>query len=239
MVLALDASYSYTSNPDECKVKTSPGSTFKIPHALIALSTGVITDPLATVKWDGSDLPNASWERDHSMDSAIKSSMLWFFRRTAGLIGKDSMLAKLQKLNYAEDTFAEDVISFWLNGDLLVAPQEQLEFMRRFAGNELPVEKTYIDAVNAAFLMPSGKVTLASGVHDFALAWPSLGAVYAKTGNAIVKGEYVSWLIGYFATTDQIFVFVSRSRSDTAIPPTAGSDPAVCVLNEIAADSAL
>src|SRR6266849_2719690 len=37
---------------DECDRRTLPASTFKIPHALIALDTGVITDK-TLMKWDG------------------------------------------------------------------------------------------------------------------------------------------------------------------------------------------
>ena len=89
MVREVHSTFSYVSNAGECSVKSAPASTFKIPHALIALETGVVADPLALVQWDGSEQPNESWRRDNSMDSAIKASALWFFRRTAGLIGSE------------------------------------------------------------------------------------------------------------------------------------------------------
>jgi beta-lactamase class D len=88
----------FVSDAAECAVKTAPASTFKVPHALIALETGVVTDPMALVAWDGTKYPNAAWERPHSLDSAMKYSVLWFYQRTAGLIGRDRMLAWLKRL---------------------------------------------------------------------------------------------------------------------------------------------
>jgi beta-lactamase class D len=105
MLQSLDGSAPYVSDPVECAVKSAPASTFKIPHALIALETGVVANAHETVKWDGTRRPFKAWEQDHSLDSAIKSSVVWFFQRTAVLIGRDRMHDYLRALAYAEDTF--------------------------------------------------------------------------------------------------------------------------------------
>src|SRR5688572_24631367 len=81
MLQALDGSAPFVSDRTECAVPAAPASTFKIPHALIALETGVVTNSHAVVKWDGSEQQFASWKRDHSLDSAIKWSALWYFQR--------------------------------------------------------------------------------------------------------------------------------------------------------------
>ena len=70
------------SDPAECARATAPASTFKIPHALIALQTGMIT-PATVVEWDGTKYWSAPWQRSHTVDSAIKWSVLPFFQRTA------------------------------------------------------------------------------------------------------------------------------------------------------------
>src|SRR5262249_60530692 len=75
---------------EECGHRTAPASTFKIPHALIALQTGVIT-PSTVFTWDGTKYDFASWQRDHTLDSAIKLSVFPFFQHTAALIGRDRM----------------------------------------------------------------------------------------------------------------------------------------------------
>ncbi|MEO6402816.1 MAG: penicillin-binding transpeptidase domain-containing protein [Vicinamibacteria bacterium] len=212
-------------------MKTSPASTFKIPHFLIALETGVVADPLALVKWPGSKQSFPSWERDHSMDSAVKSSVVWFFKRTAGLIGRERMTASLKKLGYADDTFDRDVTAFWLNGDLVVSPEEQMRFLTRLFRYELPVSRGHVDAVRAALTMPPGKITNAAGVHDFPLTWPAPLLLQVKTGNAAVSEERVSWLVGFIKTGDREVVFVGRVRSSGTLENMAGANLALRTLN--------
>ena len=232
MLQALDGSAPRVSDPKECAVRTAPASTFKIPHALIALETGVITDPLTPVPWEGTKQPFPLWEREHSLDSAVKDSVLWFFRRTAGLIGRERMQQSLGKLAYSADSFEGDITAFWVNGDLTVSPEEQLAFLRRLVRYELPAERKNVDAVKAAFLMPPGKITNASGTHDFALRWPKPLVVRAKTGNTGVRGERVSWLIGHIESEGKQYVFVSRVRAQGTLPGTAGAELALKKLNE-------
>jgi beta-lactamase class D len=44
-----------------------PASTFKIPNSLIALETGVVTDPDKDVfPWDGVKRPIEAWNKDHT-----------------------------------------------------------------------------------------------------------------------------------------------------------------------------
>jgi beta-lactamase class D/imidazolonepropionase-like amidohydrolase len=231
MLQPLDGSPAFVNDRAECAVRTAPASTFKIPHSLIALETGVITDPLLPVPWDGTKQNFPSWEREHSLDSAVKNSVIWFFRRTAGLIGRERMLQSLAKIGYSGDSFEGDITAFWINGDLTVSGEEQLRFLQKLVQYELPVERKDVDAVKAAFLMPPGKLTNASGVHDFALQWPQPLIVRAKTGNTTVREERVSWLIGHIESKGKQYVFVARVRGRGALPGTAGAALALRMLN--------
>ena len=238
LVVALDEALAYESDATECSRATAPASTFKLPHVLIALQTGVVTDPNALVKWDGTQYANASWNQDHSLLSAVQWSALWFFQRTAKLIGRERMLAGLQSLDYAKDGYEGEQTQFWLNGDLQVTPHEELSFLQHLERRELPVPAEYAEILEEAFLMPPGKVRLAAGERDFMLQWPALGEVHAKTGNAVANGEAVSWLVGYFDSADKRYVFVARSRAPGSLPPTAGVELAQRVLNTLQHSSA-
>lgn len=233
MLQPLHETMPYVSDPVECAVKTAPASTFKIPHALISLATGVVSSSQQMVDWDGTKQPFAAWERDHSLNSAVKWSVVWFFRRTAAMIGQARMRESLKEFGYAGDAFEGDLTLFWLNGDLVVSPQEQLAFLRRFARYELPVDRQHIDAVKAALLMPGGSITNASGTHDFALNWAGPLIVRAKTGNTTVGDESVSWLVGHIEANSRQYVFVSRVRDHEQLSGTAGADLARRVLNAV------
>jgi beta-lactamase class D len=232
MLQSLDGSAPYVSDTVECASRTAPASTFKIPHALIALDSGVISDALEPVKWDGRRQPFTAWERDHSLDSAMKSSVLWFFRRTAASIGRDRMRQYLEKFGYTSDTFDGDLTSFWLNGDLVVSAEEQLTFVRRLVRYELPVRRQHVDAVKASLVMPPGTITNASGTHAFRLEWPGTHLVRAKTGFATVGDEHVSWLVGHIELRDRQYVFVSRVRTSDEVSSTAAVELAVRTLNQ-------
>lgn len=235
MLQSLDGSERYVSDRTECARKAAPASTFKIPHALIALNTRVITDPLAPVAWDKTDQPFDAWERDHTLDSSMKSSVLWFYRRTAGLIGEERMREQLAKVRFGSDTFERELTSFWTNGDLVVSPEEQLDFLRRMFRYELPVPRAHVDVVKASLLMPEGSITNAAGTHAFPLAWPG-ATLRAKTGNTRVGEERVSWLVGHVEWQGKEYAFVGRKRAAEGLPTTAGAEVALRALNRISAD---
>ena len=217
---------------DECDRRTLPASTFKIPHALIALDTGVVT-PATVMKWDGRPKDFKVWERDHTLDSAIKWSVVWFFQRAARSIGRERELEHLRAFAYGSQTFSGAVDMFWLNGDLTISPREQVAFLRRMFAYALPIDRRHVDAVKAALTMPAGKVSNAAGVHDFELRWPDPIA-RLKTGNGTVNGERVSWIVGEIESAGRVYVFASRVRSSTSpLETTAAADAALRVLNGI------
>jgi beta-lactamase class D len=183
------------------------------------------------MKWDGTRQPFPSWERDHSLDSAMKSSVVWFFQRTASLIGRDRMHRALAAVGYAEDTFEGNLTTFWMNGDLVVSPHEQIRFLKRLARDDLPVQRRHVDTVKQTLLMPPGTITNAAGIHAFVVEWPDLVALRAKTGNTAVGLERVSWLVGHIETRKQQYVFASRVRSGGELPGTAGAEVARRLLN--------
>ena len=231
VIQALDSSQPFVSDAVECAVKTAPASTFKVAHALIALETGVVTDPMALVPWDGTKYPNPTWEQAHSLDSAMKWSALWFYQRTARLIGRERMLAWLTRLHYASDSYDGEQTMFWLNGDLAVSPVEQLDFLSRLVRYELSAQRRHVDAVKAAFTMPAGAITNATGTHPFDLKWPAPLVVRAKTGNATVAGERVSWVVGHVESGNRGWVFAARVRGGSDVPGQAGADLALRTLN--------
>jgi beta-lactamase class D len=228
-ILAKPGAAPMVSDKAECARPTAPASTFKIPHALVALQTGVIT--LETKIDSPATTTVASWRGAHTVDSAIKWSVLPFFVRTAELIGPARMVATLEAMGYTRDTFDASVPQFWITGDLVVTPLEQLGFLKRFFAGTLPVAPEHVAVVRRAMTMPEGQITNASGAHRFALAWPPGAIVRAKAGNTRVAGERVSWLVGAVEWRQRDYVFVARRRSTGDLASTAGADVALQGLN--------
>lgn len=218
---ALSGPAPWISDAAECARATAPASTFKIPHALIALQAGVIT-ATTSLPWDGTAYDAAPWRRAHTVDSALRWSALPFFQQTARRIGRERMRDGLAALGYAADDFTGDIASFWLNGDLVVTPIEQAAFLQRFSTSRLPIDRGHLDTVRAALVMPDGVVTNASGEHPFVLAWPRPVTVRLKTGNTTVDGERVSWAVGSVASGEREYVVVARVRVRGPLDGTAG-----------------
>jgi beta-lactamase class D len=217
------------SDPTECGHRTAPASTFKIPHALIALDTGVIT-PTTVIAWNGTKYDFVSWRRDHTLATALMSSVYPFFQRTATLIGRERMLKYLQAFDYGSKTYHGDQTTFWTNGDLTIAPLEQVAFLERMFAGDLAVDRRHIDTVKRDLTMPPGKISNAAGVHPFRVGWGS--AVRAKTGNTTVDGERVSWLVGAVEFEGKDYVFAGRIRSKTrTLETTGGAAVALAGLN--------
>jgi beta-lactamase class D len=218
---------------DECRRRTLPASTFKIPHALIALQTKVVT-PDSVIAWDGTTREYTAWNQDQTLESSLRTSAVWVFQRFAAAIGRDREREHLRAFRYGSATFETGVTEFWLNGDLQISPIEQVAFLRRMFSYDLPVDRAHVDTVKADVTMPRGTLQNASGVHEFVLRWPADTIVRLKTGNGAVKGERVSWLVGQLETGGRQYVFASRARSSTRpLDSTAGADLALRVLNAI------
>jgi beta-lactamase class D len=213
------------SDAAECGLATAPASTFKIPHALIALQTGVITTD-TVITWDGIAYEFDSWRRDHTLSSAIKASVRPFFEQTARLIGSRRMHDGLSSLGYAADPFDGDIPSFWVTGDLVVSPIEQFRLLQRLFAGRLPIDERHMLAVKEAMRMPSGQILLGAGPRSFALRWPKDTIVRAKTGNTTVKGERVSWLMGALESQGVQYIFVARARSKGGLENNAGAEVA-------------
>jgi beta-lactamase class D len=234
MLMSVNGDEFIAEGDEECDRRTAPASTFKIPHALIAVQTRVV-DPNVALKWDGTDQPFETWKRDHTLASSLQWSVYWYYQRTAAKIGRERMLDVLKVLRYGEDTFERELTTFWTNGDLEISPREQLDFLQRMFDGELPLTPDHVTTVKQALLMPPGKITNAAGTHDFVLP-PTVTAVRAKTGNTRIGEERISWLVGQVETRRKEYVFVARKRVKGAIGTTGGADVARRALTQLLAD---
>jgi beta-lactamase class D len=198
----------------ECSVPTVPASTFKIPHALVALQTGVVTDPDAMETWDGKKQFVEACGRDQSLRTAIQESCLWFFQRTAAKIGAERMKAELAKLDYGNAKVDGRIDTFWLaGGSLEVTPDEQLDFVvRMFDGKLTSIDRAHVATVES--IMQSDLARWKPRVPtDFAM--PSSSAtLWAKTGTDEVDGLRMTWWMGAIEGPRGRFAFVSRVRDE-------------------------
>jgi beta-lactamase class D len=193
-----------------CDQRTTPASTFKIPHALIALDTGVVKDADALVKWDGRKYWIESWHRDHSLRTAIYESVVWFFQGTARAIGPERMREYLTALDYGNAKVEGAIDAFWLDdGSLVISPEEQLDFMARLHRGELTRGQEHVPLLREMLLRPDLYASRVPEGTVLPKVHPQM-VFSAKTGTGSHDGSAVTWLVGHVACPEREHVFVSR-----------------------------
>ncbi len=215
-----------------CRTRITPASTFKVPHALAALDAGVVS-PAEVFRYDGTGDWPASARRDHTLASAIRHSVLWYFMRLAERLGPEREKAYLQKFAFGNMDSSSALTRFWVGGSLQVTPEEQLAFWRKLYENTLPIGASAASTVKQMLIQPPGVVINAAGEHPFDAPWPAGTVVSTKTGSAADRsGRGTRWLIGHIDKGGRQFVFVSCVIGPREVAANAAIDLAARALRE-------
>jgi beta-lactamase class D len=206
-----------------CAVRTTPASTFKIPHALAALDAGVV-EPDEVFPYVGQPSPFESYRRDQTLASALQNSVLWYFQELAGRLGPEREVEYLKRLQYGNADISSGLKTFWLYQSLRISPEEQEAFLVRLFEARLPIGPEAQKVARASLVQPAGFVVNAMGKHPFGQPWPEGTVVSAKTGSATEANlPDVRWLVGQVRRGPRAWIFVSNVVGDR-LPPLAAVD---------------
>jgi beta-lactamase class D len=178
----LDAGTTVVVGSPNADLRVTPASTFKIPNALIALETGVASGPDFALRWDGVARTMPDWNRDHTLASAIRFSVVWYFREIARRIGAARMQRYVDALAYGNRDLSGGIDRFWLESSLRISPREQAAFAGRLATGALPLRPATMAAVREMLVVERDGGSVLSG----------------KTGSAEQDGWTIGWLVGTF-----------------------------------------
>lgn len=217
---------------EACGTRVTPASTFKIPHALAALDSGVLSGPADSFAYEGYPVMFDTWRRDHTLASAMRYSVVWYFQKVAEKLGPEREKNYLVKLDYGNADSSSGLYWFWLHGSLLISPDEQERFLVRLYEGSLPVSKQAQDVVRKILIQPTGVVVNATGEHPFAAPWPDGTTVSAKTGSSTSPDgrREVRWLVGDVQRADRSWIFVSTVAGGPLLAPSAAIDLAADAL---------
>lgn len=199
VVASVKSDLQETFNAKRAEIQYSPASTYKVLNTLIGLKTGAVSSADFSFKWDGVDRGIAVWNQDHSLASAFKVSCVWCYQVIANQVGVSSYSAELEAVSYGNQSVSDPVDLHWLNGDLKVSANEQIEFLQQLVNGTLPYEQRHIDSLK--------EIMLVERRSNYTL--------YAKTGWAGPELA-VGWYVGYIETKDDTFVFAMNMRMSNA-----------------------
>ena len=186
-------------NPDGCREKLLPASTFKIMNALIALETGAIPGENYIIPWDGTQYPIPAWNQDHTLKTAFRDSVVWYYQEVARRIGRERMQHYIDAVRYGNQDIAGNLDSFWLDGSLLISADEQVEFLRRLYQGDLPFSKRSMDIVRDILILESDPAYQLRG----------------KTGSGHIGNLSVGWFVGYEEIHENVYFFAVNITSSS------------------------
>ncbi len=191
-------------NEQRCRERFSPKSTFKIPNSLIGLETGVIRDADFVIPWNRRKYPPQDnwdqypfkhWGQDHTLRSAIKYSVVWYYRELALRVGRQRMKKLVMALDYGNEDISGEIDYFWLGNSLKISADEQVEFLKKFYAGRLPVSKRSVEIVKDILVLEKTPTYTLS----------------AKTGGgSIAEGTLIGWFVGYVETKGNVYFFATN-----------------------------
>lgn len=118
----------FVYNRERANKRQTPQSTFKVVNALIGLQVKAVRDEYDVKRWDGVKREFESWNRDHTLGSAMRESAIWYYQALARDIGEERMKTWLHTLSYGNEDISGGIDQFWLQSSLTISPLEQEAF---------------------------------------------------------------------------------------------------------------
>lgn len=195
LLLDVKSGKSFIYNKERANKRQTPESTFKVPNALIGLQTNVVKDEYEIKYWDGIKRDIESWNRDHTLGSAMRDSVIWYYQEMARDIGEYQMQYWLKRLNYGNQNISGGIDQFWLDSSLKISPIEQLYFMENLYLEDLPFDKSVMKTVKRMMIQEEG---------DFY-------TLYGKTGTRL-SDLGLGWFVGFIETKQRSYIFVTNIK---------------------------
>ncbi len=214
VLLDLNEGNHYQAYNDSIRKKRySPCSTFKIVNSLIAVESGVAEKENYLISYDTSRFkpepwmneaePFKYWMQDHTMTTAIRYSVVWYYQELARRIGGEHMKYYLNKIDYGNNDISSGLDHFWLCGSLQVSADEQVEFLKKLYNKEF-----------SSFSEQSQQLVL-----DI-LPSETTGSyrLYGKTGGGRCwNDKIIGWYVGFVENATSSYAFAMNIFVDDFI----------------------
>jgi beta-lactamase class D len=199
LIYDLNKDRTYQHNPQRNATAFLPASTFKILNSLISLETGAIENDIAILTWDGIQRQIPEWNQDLNIKEAFRRSAVWFYQVLARRVGHERMQKWVTQAGYGNQKIgnAGDIDKFWLEGELRITPQEQVQFLRRLYKDDLPFSKRSLSIVKDIMIVEKTPEYTIRGKTG----WIGFG------GNTTPQ---IGWYVGYIEKGKEVYFFATN-----------------------------
>lgn len=186
----------YYSNDFNWAIKGHlPASTFKIPNSIIALDLGIVENDSTIIKWDGKPRFQKRWEQDLSFKDAFHTSCVPCYQEIARTIGVHRMKTYLNRMFYGNMVFdSTNLDMFWLEGKSEINQYQQIDFLRTFNEQRLPISKRTHTIMRRMMIIETNEEYTLRG----------------KTGWSIMNDKDNLWYVGFIETDHGYYYFATN-----------------------------
>lgn len=188
----------------DCQTRHTPGCSFNIALSLMGYTEEILVDdthPEWTFKDDYADLME-NWKEPHHPSVWIEHSCLWYSHVLVKKMGTNLLKKYVKKFRYGNQDlsgpYAKDTDPW--HSTLKISPEEQIDFIRRFLANKLPI------SARASHF--TKKIIF---IEDLGNGWQ----LYGKTGAGDVdKNAQYGWFVGWIQKGDRTVAFAHYFEDD-------------------------
>ena len=203
---------------ERATLRVAPDSTYKIYDALFGLEEGVITPQDSFIAWNGENYPFEAWNADQTLQSAMASSVNWYFQSVDEQLGTTSVYDYIKEIGYGNKNMSGDFSTYWMESSLEISPVEQVELLTKLQNNSLSFAPENINAVKDSICISSSDA----------------GSFYGKTGTGRVNGQDVNgWFIGYIETADNTYFFATNIGAESNATGSNATEITMSILSDM------
>lgn len=209
----MEKDYFQIYNQPLSQKRIAPYSTFKIYSGLFALEEKIIFPDASLQKWDGTPGEYTDWNREQTLNTAMKNSVNWYFQNLDRQMGILKLRSYYNRISYGNGDLSGGVRSYWAESSLKISPLEQVILLSDLLQNKWNFQEENIAAIkNSLFLTDT-----------------PYGKLYGKTGTGTVHGKNVNgWFVGFLEKEEHICCFAANLQNS---PKATGHTAAKIVMD--------
>lgn len=205
-------------NMNYATLRISPNSTYKIYDALFGLEEGIITPENSLIAWDKTNYPIEAWNTDQNLDSAMQSSVNWYFQSIDRQLGSSAVKHYIQEIGYGNENMHTDLSSYWMQSSLKISPIEQVELLTKLFTEDLNFASENINTIKNSIHILSTKQ----------------GDIYGKTGTGQVNEKNVNgWFVGCIKNNNNTYFFSTNIQSSDNATGSKASEISLSILSDM------
>ena len=166
-------------NREEVFHRVPPCSTYKPYSALNALELRLITPEENELSWDGTANSIQSWNRDHTLRSAMQESVNWYFQTLDRRAGAAQLEQFFRRIGYGNCRLENDLEYLWYGSGVRISAMEQIKLLKELCSNGFGADPENIAAIKEAIALNEA-------------------GFYGKTGTGRLEDANIAgWFIGF------------------------------------------